>query len=85
MKRCEILRRYESDTRFDKVSAKVRQDIGHLSKSYLSEKLMTIVFVFVNREPDVQPEDEALFEAFWRVLFQVGRKHNQVTIPAKQN
>ena len=46
---------------------------------------MTIVFVFVNREPDVQPEDEALFEAFWRVLFQVGRKHNQVTIPAKQN
>ena len=36
-------------------------------------------------EPDVEPENKALFEAFWRVLFQVGRKHNQVTIPTTEN
>merc|ERR1712181_107470 len=34
-----------------------------------------------NLSPDVEPENKTLFEAFWCVLFQVGRKHNQVTIP----
>ena len=50
---------------------------------------MLFGFVFANkqseRKPDVQPEDEALFEAFWCILFEVGCKHNQVTIPVKQN
>ena len=32
------------------------------------------------RLPDIQPEHKTLFKALWRVLFQVGGKHDQVAI-----